>query len=155
MNKPTREQIEHRAIELMLEEKGNSCDYCDQNSPLGNCLGGICKISLMKTALRKAEEELKDKLFLTDKQKNSLRNAIEILQYATGHRYEEFRYNNSDTTNKNTKFIWYTKKSDVLSSDKAVIITETHYDRISGCFVSFADEVFEDGKIYKIEELLG
>ena len=155
MNKPTREQIEHRAIELMLEETKPDCTFCDYNDNQTNCAKYLCKSCLMKTALRKAEEELKDKLFLTDKQKNSLRNAIEILQYATGHRYEEFRYNNSDTTNKNTKFIWYTKKSDVLSSDKAVIITETHYDRISGCFVSFADEVFEDGKTYKIERILG
>ena len=150
MNKPTREQIEHRAIELMLNKEAN-CDFCDKT----NCADGYCKENLMKSALRKAEEELKNKLFLTDNQKNILIINIEALQTATKHRYEDIRYNNSDISNKNIEFIWYTKHSDVISSDKAVIITETHYDRISGCFVSFADEVFENGKVYKIEEILG
>ena len=64
MNKPTREQIEHRAIELMLEE-GGSCAFCDHSKE--KCCGNhYCKSSLMKTALRKAEEELTPKYFASD-----------------------------------------------------------------------------------------
>ena len=59
MNKPTREQIEHRAVEIMLNSKAPmSCDFCkyrDVNEP---CWESPCVMALMETALEKAEEDL-------------------------------------------------------------------------------------------------
>jgi len=146
MNKPTREQIEHRAIELMFNEE-NCCDFCDKK----DCLSGNCTSVLMKTALRKAEEELKDKLFLTDKQKDVLRSAIEKLEEATGHKYEDICYDNSDITNKHMAFLWHLK---TYCDNQPLFKARTYIDRVSGTFVSFADEVFENGKVYKLEEIL-
>ena len=150
MNKPTREQIEHRAIELMLNEE-RSCAFCDNNYSMDECKPGMCKINLMKSALRKAEEELKDKLFLTDKQKDVLRSAIEKLEEATGHKYEDICYDNSDITNKHMAFLWYLK---TYCDNQQLFKARTYIDRVSGTFVSFADEVFENGKVYKLEEIL-
>ena len=113
MNKPTREQIEHRAIELMLEE-GGSCAFCDQNSPLGNCFGGKCKSSLMKTALRKAEEELTPKYFASDESRLYFQKQLADLIGATDHRYKYFE--------KSRKPVLHMK----------FYIDENEYDTISG-----------------------
>ena len=136
MNKPTREQIEHRAIELMLEETKGSCDFCDQNSPLGNCLGGICKINLMKTALRKAEEELtKPKYFSNDENRRYFQKQLADLIGATDHRYKYFE--------KSLKPVPHMK----------FYIYENEYDTITGIWGT-AYSLNYDEK-YLIEELLG
>ena len=129
MNKPTREQIEHLAIEKLLKNIPNTTEYF----------------------LREAEEELKDKLFLTDKQKDVLRSAIEKLEQATGHKYEDICYDNSDITNKHMAFLWYLK---TYCDNQPLFKERTYIDRVSGMFVSFADEAFENGKVYKLEEIL-
>ena len=150
MNKPTREQIEHRAIELLLNFDGN--DYCDFCRLEETCTGyEKCTSELVKTALEKAEEELKDKLFLTDNQKSILRNSIETLQNATGHQYEEIEYVKDDRSKtKVMAFKWHSIEYIDANMRKEI----KHFDTISGTFVSFADETFESGKTYKIEEIL-
>ena len=89
MNKPTREQIEHRAIELMLEEIKPDCTFCDYNEDQNNCAKYLCKSCLMKTALRKAEEELtKPKYFENEKRLNDFAISLERLTQATTHVYK-------------------------------------------------------------------
>ena len=90
MNKPTREQIEHRAIELMLKEEG-SCEFCKHHKE-DSCANYYCKSALMETALRKAEEELtKPKYFENEKRLNDFVISLERLTQATTHVYKYFK----------------------------------------------------------------
>ena len=134
MNKPTREQIEHRAIELMLEETKGSCDFCDQNSPLGNCLGGICKINLMKSALRKAEEELTPKLFENKKDRDIFYNKLANMTVYLGHTYKFFKKSTKPV--RHMRFYESPIKYDSVSE---------HWDCV---------KLLKEDKMYSIEELL-
>ena len=131
MNKPTREQIEHRAIELMLNKESN-CSFCDRT----NCADGYCKEILMKTALRKAEEELtKPKYFSNDENRRYFQKQLADLIGATDHRYKYFE--------KSLKPVPHMK----------FYIYENEYDTISGIWGT-AYSLNYDEK-YLIEELLG
>ena len=131
MNKPTREQIEHRAIELMLNEE-QSCGFCDKI----DCVKEPCKKVLMKTALRKAEEELtKPKYFSDDENRRYFQKQLADLIGATDHRYKYFE--------KSLKPVPHMK----------FYIYENEYDMISGIWGT-AYSLNYDQK-YLIEDLLG
>ena len=135
MNKPTREQIEHRAIELMLEETKDSCEFCDKNYR-EDCFDRSCKNNLMETALRKAEEELtKPKYFSNDENRRYFQKQLADLIGATDHRYKYFE--------KSLKPVPHMK----------FYIYENEYDMISGIWGT-AYSLNYDEK-YFIEELLG
>ena len=136
MNKPTREQIEHRAIELMLEETKPDCTFCDYNEDQNNCAKYLCKSCLMKTALRKAEEELtKPKYFARDEDRCYFQKQLADLIGATDHRYKYFE--------KSLKPVPHMK----------FYIYENEYDTITGIWGT-AYSLNYDQK-YLIEELLG
>ena len=131
MNKPTREQIEHRAIELMLTEE-NSCNFCDKT----NCADGYCKEILMKTALRKAEKELtKPKYFKHDESRLYFQKQLADLIGATDHRYKYFE--------KSTKPVLHMK----------FYIDKNEFDTISGMWGAVCGLNYD--KKYSIKELLG
>ena len=132
MNKPTREQIEHRAIELMLKEE-KSCDFCDKKN-LDDCFEGSCKNNLMKTALRKAEEELTPKYFANDENRLYFQKQLADLIGATDHRYIYF--------GKSRKPVLHMK----------FYIDENEYDTISGVWGTVYSLNYD--KKYSIKELL-
>jgi len=75
--KPTREAIEHRAIEMMQKgENETDCDFCD----FDNCSNASCAPMLVKAALERAKKEL-SKSPLTDDEKAILRNLDKQWKY--------------------------------------------------------------------------
>ena len=132
MNKPTREQIEHRAIELMLKEE-KSCDFCDHNK-LKDCFEGSCKNNLMKTALRKAEEELTPKLFENAKDRAIFHNKLANMTVYLGHTYKFFKKSTKPV--RHMRFYESPIKYDSVSE---------HWDCV---------KLLKEDKMYSIEELL-
>ena len=68
--KPTREQIEHRAIEILLNEVEDMCEFCEYRG-VHECTGN-CARNIVNFILKKAEEEL-SKPQLTEDEKAILR----------------------------------------------------------------------------------
>ena len=129
MNKPTREQIEHRAIELMLNEE-QSCGFCDKI----DCVKGPCKKVLMKTALRKAEEELTPKLFENKKDRDIFYNKLANMTVYLGHTYKFFKKSTKPV--RHMRFYESPIKYDSVSE---------HWDCV---------KLLKEDKMYSIEELL-
>jgi len=72
--KPTREQIEHRAIELMRKKGNFSCKECRSgNETASKCLIKGCGNEIVETYLEIAEKEL-SKPILTEDEKVILKN---------------------------------------------------------------------------------
>jgi len=129
MNKPTREQIEHRAIELMLNEE-QSCGFCDKI----DCVKEPCKKVLMKTALRKAEEELTPKLFENLKDRAIFHNKLANMTVYLGHTYKFFKKSTKPV--RHMRFYESPIKYDSVSE---------HWDCV---------KLLKEDKMYSIEELL-
>lgn len=142
MNKPTRSEIEHRAVEILLnlKETGSACQICKYRGDLSCCGEVSCSNALMESALEKAEKELTQ--ILSPKQKIQLKNRLDELEKVTKHKYISFTYYNDIEDNK------------FVNLEYKYIQNEFRVDMIHVPFVSFADEVFESGKEYNIEELL-
>ena len=134
MNKPTREQIEHRAIELMLEETKPDCTFCDYNEDQNNCAKYLCKSCLMKTALRKAEEELTPKLFENKKDRDIFYNKLANMTVYLGHTYKFFKKSTKPV--RHMRFYESPIKYDSVSE---------HWDCV---------KLLKEDKMYSIEELL-
>lgn len=83
MNKPTREQIEHRAIEKMLKMEYSDCDICKYKF---KCEDISCIQGLTETMLEQAERELTETK-LSAREKLELRLFLSRLQPATMHDY--------------------------------------------------------------------
>ncbi|MBR3243923.1 MAG: hypothetical protein IKF90_14715 [Parasporobacterium sp.] len=133
-NKPSKEQIENRAVKLMLsgELRCKDCKYnaakCDLN----------CSKKLMETALEEAQKGLTGVL-LTESERMELRSKIELLQQATGHIYTS---------------ITFLKIGDYELTHLYFNEVQFKHDVICGRLLSYADELLEDGKIYEIKVLL-
>ena len=85
--KPTKEQIEHRAVEIMLENHEEECDFCKHH----HCCTYLtieCLRELMKTALEQAKKEL-SKPTLTDDEKVILRNTNKDCKWITRNAFGE------------------------------------------------------------------
>lgn len=118
--KPTREQIEHRAIEILKGEYPDLADYC----------------------MKEAERQLIEYGYLTVKQKHILGEKLSEIENATRHPYKELTFHRVDQYHSYVDLA-FTNKDGTLGCDT-----------ISGTFVSFADDVFENGRAYDIERLL-
>lgn len=95
----------------------------------------------MATIWSKAEEELKERGFLTANQKAQLKEKISRMQQATGHTYETISHCWGDNYTVTRLAYWDHNE-------------EFDYDSISGGFLSFLKETFVNYKIYKIKDLL-
>ncbi len=144
MNKPTREQIEHRAIEILssINDKESDCAHCRNGD--GNCYHPGCARELMLSALEQAEEELTPHI-LTSNQQRTLKEKIESLEKLTGHHYDTIEL--IENSFNDFKAIWLGYVSSKNSCRYADTIT-------GGTFIAFADEVFKVNEIYLIEDLL-
>lgn len=73
--KPTREEIEHRAVEILLNSKVHYCRLCNKKNSIA--CNATCVSSVMESTLEIAEEELSKpqlKPQLTEDEKVILRN---------------------------------------------------------------------------------
>lgn len=140
MNKPTRSEIEHRAVEILLnlKEAGSACQICKYRGDLSCCGEVSCSNALMESALEKAEKELTS--LLTHNQKHQLEAQLNKLQELTKNKYESLEY---DTLRKKMYLYFFDKGG------------ERKFDVINGgSFITFADDVFELNKEYDIQEEL-
>lgn len=108
---------------------------------------------LMSDYYFQAKHDIKNKVLLTENQKQRLEEKINDLCALLCRNYEwiEFR----DIPFEHTRLGWTMEylDNDYLLFDKPT--KEDRYDTITGHFVSFKTEVFEDNKRYLIKDLLG
>lgn len=134
MNKPTREQIEHRAIEKLLNFKNCNDDCLFFGLTREECRKDVfCTKAIMEKALEEAEKELTKKLSLEEKQE--LRLFLSRLQNATMHDYTHIEIRVKPV--RHTRF--YIAKGD-------------YYDSKSG--ILFCLQSLKVDKRYSIEDLL-
>ena len=138
MNKPTIEQIEHRAIEILssLDDKESDCDYCRVGGE--DCCHQNCARELMLSALEQAEKEL-TKTKLSEINRYELAVILKDLKKATGHEYTHIE--------KITKPIRHTR-----FYLKERLGVKNVFDTVSGTYLCLLS--LELNKKYSIEDLL-
>lgn len=125
MNKPTREQIEHRAVENMLNQ------------------GGFIS-SLIQAHLEKAEKELTPSI-LTSNQQRILRGKLQALGEVTGHKYDTIQYIEYPSNDYKSIRLGYISSKDGYRYEDTIT---------GGTFIKFADDVFKKNEFYEIKDLL-
>ncbi|MBR0456508.1 MAG: hypothetical protein IJJ01_07535 [Firmicutes bacterium] len=132
--KATKEAIERKAIDILLNNNERTCDFCD-GKKRKICCDWECTKMLMATALEQAEQEL-SKPTLTEHERVILQNIEEPFQYIA-------RDSDGDLEISRFKMV----KSGLYWDDAT--IEQFPFKKL------FTFITWEDEEPYNIEELLG
>lgn len=136
MKKPTRSEIEHRAIEKILNMGSVRCANCKYYDGESYCSAEKnCTVALMETALEEAEKEL---TALSSTEKATIESHILDLKKATWHGYTHIMFKYEPVAHVR----YYHNMFDYGLS----------YDAVVGSW--WVDMNVETNKKYSIEELL-
>lgn len=108
---------------------------------------------LMSDYYFQTKHDIKNKVFLTQNQKDRLADKITSLSILLCRNYEWIEFRNKPVEHVRLGRTTEYYDNDYLLSGKPT--KEDMYDTITGHFVSFETEVFEDNKRYLIKDLLG